>query len=1350
MNKRVIRGMLLMAALLIIASLLCFSAVAATTVYVSDGKVSVTGSSTTSESGGVVTATAKGGLFSQTTNTITITNETTETIIVSFDYSASNYSSFSESGANGSMRETLVAGESITMSIKGKRALSNNTATLTLSNFSATTAASSYSVNFTYNAALGGIKLNGSAIGNNVTTDVSSSGATLVATANSGVSFLGWIDLSNYKILSTSAEYAFSPTATMNVQAAFSSASTNAWFQVPHGGDMYLYNDLTAACAKASTCDKKVILAANGTLPALDNNQSYTIPSGVTLLIPRNSSNTVYTTTPEVEAPDKYVNASPVLYRKLTMANGAKITVNGAISVAGLQCATMPQNGWVIREYGQIQMNEGSSISISSGGKLYAWGYVTGAGSIEALSGSEVYECFQLADFRGGDGTSKMASNSYGVFPMSQFYLQNIEVPLKLYAEAVEKAYTSFNLTLVGKQGTTVPIIGDSDDGAMFQIGSGYIIKDYKEGTGRTRFEIQGDVSVSSISMTMKLGLLGSTTINSAEFNLPIPGHFTIDAVSGSVDINQHLALLPGSELYVREGATATFGSGIRVIAYSWADWSGYCGAGNAKYTQLSYIPGGGGITGREKDALVQIDGYVDASAGALYVTSGGANIYSTGTGVLKLKIGTETETHQATQAKVDGSQEVTYVGIPVKSPVLRDGGDSNVAATENGTYTYYANTQKWCPPSHRYSDVVTPPTCTTGGYTTHTCIACGNSYTDSEVAALGHTEVIDAAVDATCTESGLTEGKHCSVCGEVIVAQQVVAALGHTEVIDAAVDATCTEAGLTEGKHCSVCGEVIVAQQVVAALGHKEVVDAGKDATCTEPGLTEGKHCSVCGTVIVAQTEIPALGHSYDAVVTEPTCTEQGYTTHTCSICGDSYTDNAVDALGHSYESVVTDPTCVEGGYTTYTCSVCGDFYIDGATDALGHSYTSEVTTEATCLAAGEKTFTCHCGDSYTEEIPRKNHEWGEWSVSRGFNEYTIKCRNGCADSIIVFLEYRLDDYIWLNASVWTTNLSFSMVENDFGYTFAEIDWNDYYIVRKIDAKDLSAKFEVAFEGNGLETPALDISFATYSERLLERYQRELDDSVNPPTEARKKEIETWRKFLAAVAAYGDAAEIYFDKDLKAAYNKDESKVVPDEITMTEAKDTAMSLTNGGESGVTGASLKTNSAKVYFDEALRMSVFFTPTGFDESKIVKIGLLASPGVLNDTGVLTAANHQTMYVLYSLTSPEIPGGSENYPDEDLKENVNNTVTSYNTLPAKNDSGRWELCFDLTNEMYNEVYELRPFVIVEDETGTHYVYGEQVHYSLAAYISRTYAKSTDKAFKNLLTATWDYIVAADAAF
>ena len=298
--------------------------------------------------------------------------------------------------------------------------------------------------------------------------------------------------------------------------------------------------------------------------------------------------------------------------------------------------------------------------------------------------------------------------------------------------------------------------------------------------------------------------------------------------------------------------------------------------------------------------------------------------------------------------------------------------------------------------------EVTTAPTCTEAGEKVFTCTyeGCGATKTEP-VDALGHTEETIPGKAATCTETGLTEGKKCSVCGETLVEQEEIAALGHTEETIPGKAATCTEPGLTEGKKCSVCGETLVEQEEIPA-GHTEEIIPGKDATCTEPGLTDGVKCSVCGETLVEQEEIAALGHTEETVPgKEATCTEPGLTEGVkCSVCGEAlveqeeipatghnYVDGTCSACGakdpdteepdqpskpswgswwdkwfgswwgdeeeceHSYTSVVTDPTCTKKGYTTHTCDKCGDSYKDSYVDATGHSYVNGV-----CEYCGKK----------------------------------------------------------------------------------------------------------------------------------------------------------------------------------------------------------------------------------------------------------------------------------------------------------------------------------------------------------------------------------------------------------
>ena len=256
----------------------------------------------------------------------------------------------------------------------------------------------------------------------------------------------------------------------------------------------------------------------------------------------------------------------------------------------------------------------------------------------------------------------------------------------------------------------------------------------------------------------------------------------------------------------------------------------------------------------------------------------------------------------------------------------------------------------------HTYESVTTAPDCTEKGYTTYTCTVCGDICVADYVDALGHTEVVDEAVAPDCVNTGLTEGKHCEVCGEITLAQLVVDALGHTEVVDEAVAPDCVNTGLTEGAHCGVCGEILVAQETVGALGHTEVTDEAVAPDCTNTGLTEGKHCEVCGETLVAQETVDALGHTEvtDEAVA-PDCTNTGLTEGAhCGVCGEVLVvQETVEALGHTAgEEVVenlVNPDCVTDGSfdTVVYCTVCGTELTREITviDALGHT---EVTDEA------------------------------------------------------------------------------------------------------------------------------------------------------------------------------------------------------------------------------------------------------------------------------------------------------------------------------------------------------------------------------------------------------------------
>ncbi len=224
---------------------------------------------------------------------------------------------------------------------------------------------------------------------------------------------------------------------------------------------------------------------------------------------------------------------------------------------------------------------------------------------------------------------------------------------------------------------------------------------------------------------------------------------------------------------------------------------------------------------------------------------------------------------------------------------------------------------------------VTTKATCTEEGEKTFTCSICGDEKTE-KVSATGHqhTEIRNKK-ESTCKEEGYSGDTWCKDCGKKILSGQAIAKTEDHSWNQGEItkEPTCKEEG-EKTFTCTICGNTKTEKVSTADHQHMEIRNQ-KNPTCKEAGYSGDTYCADCGVKIFSgQTIAKTKNHNWDGgvITTEPTCTERGEKTFTCTICGNTNTKK-VNATGHRYGAykVVKEPTNKRKGLKSKTCSVCG-----------------------------------------------------------------------------------------------------------------------------------------------------------------------------------------------------------------------------------------------------------------------------------------------------------------------------------------------------------------------------------------------------------------------------------------
>lgn len=439
--------------------------------------------------------------------------------------------------------------------------------------------------------------------------------------------------------------------------------------------------------------------------PVSGGGVEYILPASVRLLVPYTNSTTFHTTEP------KYTKDSfttPTAYRTLTVPGGVKLNISGAICVDSAVMCVQPLCAVPYGPHGKIEMKSGSEMTLNSGANLYCYGYINGDGEVNAKNGSEVYELMQITSWRGGTAVSGMRNNNQKVFPVNQYYVQNIEAPMNIYKGATEYLWSCGYAGGICPVTTPICFIGQ---GGMFELTGGnndYITKRYHANVDRTEVAINGNMTISKLSLSIDGGFM-NVDMDSDDYVLPI-NNMQVTVCSGTTSISSTqtngVAILPGSQITVSENAT--FNANAPVFFYDSAEWVGksysYNATGQSQDLSVCRYSTANGTTAirtveNMKDAKLDVNGTFNVTGkGYLYTTESGANITSSeGTGKIQFQVNAATKTATTYQGTQSGT-DMTYHEITCNNAWLLngDGEYSETVSTGQSTWKYDKDGEHW------------------------------------------------------------------------------------------------------------------------------------------------------------------------------------------------------------------------------------------------------------------------------------------------------------------------------------------------------------------------------------------------------------------------------------------------------------------------------------------------------------------------------------------------------------------------------------------------------------------------------------------------------------------------------